>query len=947
MIPSPRIATRLCALVLSVLSIAGVAGAANAEGLDKASELFLTGKYAEAQEFFALLEKEHPVESAVGQARCQRAVGKHLEAAATLKLALDKHPESPDLFVALAQLAFDEGDLDTCKGYLAKTLKARPDDLHARWLRAEVYRLTGKLDEAAELHAWFEDYYNENNDKLTDPDALRFVGLAAAMSARWNRLADQFDFLRLELYGDAIKMDANYWPALLESGRLEMEKYDKARATKSLIKAIELNPNAAEVHAALAHLAIQQYDLEKAKASYERALTINPRLIEAHLAKADFEFCNFEPVKAEAILTAALEICPTSEALLGRLAAARSCVDGLTLETDGTRAGKIIEEVEERNPHAGRFYETMADALDKLRRWPESVYYFERSVEVMPRIMGPRGKLGLVHMRLGDEEQGQKVLEESFDIDPFNVRVKNTLEVLEVLAEYEVLETDHFVFKYDKKDEILVRHMGQYLEGIYPKLTKQFDFEPADKSLFEIFNDAKSHDGHAWFSARMVGLPRVHTIGACAGKMVAFVSPNAMKQPVNWARVLKHEFVHVLNLQQTNFLIPHWYTEALAVLNEETPRSPEWNEMLARRVPAGEVFNLESINLGFIRPTSSEDWQMAYCQAELYAEYMLDRFGDDALAKLLVAYADNVSTADAIPQCFSIEVSDFEEGYTKHVAKVVAELPSSDEKTMTYVEVERALSKDAENPDLLAEMAHMQLRRKQYHRAGPLVEKALKLKPKHPHATYVQTRLQMVIGNHEGVVEKLEGVLDRENPQENVVRLLAKLYYSDEEYAKAAELYRLGLEKNPGDLTWVRLLARVYTKAKQNEKLREMLTMLAERDVDNATVRKYLARLAIKAEDYAEAQRWAKEATYVEVMDVDLHRMLGEAAVGQDQYTAAAAAYETAIELEPTDLQLRFALADAYVELERFDDARQTLVELLKMDPEFPGADVLLESLPK
>ena len=55
--------------------------------------------------------------------------------------------------------------------------------------------------------------------------------------------------------------------------------------------------------------------------------------------------------------------------------------------------------------------------------------------------------------------------------------------------------------------------------------------------------------------------------------------------PFNWARVLTHEVVHVITLQQTEFNIPHWYTEALAVESEGFPRPQEWNKMLLERVP--------------------------------------------------------------------------------------------------------------------------------------------------------------------------------------------------------------------------------------------------------------------------------------------------------------------------------------------------------------------------
>ena len=89
-------------------------------------------------------------------------------------------------------------------------------------------------------------------------------------------------------------------------------------------------------------------------------------------------------------------------------------------------------------------------------------------------------------------------------------------------------------------------------------------------------------------------------------------SPGSMERPLNWARVLKHEFVHILTLQQSKFNIPHWYTEALAVESEGFPRPQEWNKLLLERVPArSKLLNLDTVNLGFIRPNEPDDRQMA------------------------------------------------------------------------------------------------------------------------------------------------------------------------------------------------------------------------------------------------------------------------------------------------------------------------------------------------
>jgi Tfp pilus assembly protein PilF len=294
----------------------------------------------------------------------------------------------------------------------------------------------------------------------------------------------------------------------------------------------------------------------------------------------------------------------------------------------------------------------------------------------MPQLTLPRGALGLMYLRLGDEAHAKRLLDESFEIDPFNVRVANSVKVLEVLDGYAVLETEHFVLKFDRgQEELLARYASRYLEeDVYPELVERYGFEPREKSLFEIFSRARNSDAHTWFSARMVGLPFVSTVGACAGKVVALTSPRELSKKFNWARVLKHEFVHVLNLQQTNFNVPHWFTEALAVETEGYARPPEWNALLKERVPKGELFNLDSINLGFVRPASSHDWQMAYCQAQLYAHYMLKSHGDDALAKMLAAYADNLDTRAALRRSFDIDQESFEAGYLDYLRETVAEL---------------------------------------------------------------------------------------------------------------------------------------------------------------------------------------------------------------------------------------------------------------------------------
>src|SRR5438093_13284172 len=110
--------------------------------------------------------------------------------------------------------------------------------------------------------------------------------------------------------------------------------------------------------------------------------------------------------------------------------------------------------------------------------------------------------------------------------------------------------------------------MADYLERVYADLAAKFQYHPPVPILFAVFNN------HDMFSGRIVALPDLHTIGACTGRMFAMVSPKGkgIRRPFNWGRVIRHEMVHIFNLEQTNFQVTHWLTEGPAGRKESFPR---------------------------------------------------------------------------------------------------------------------------------------------------------------------------------------------------------------------------------------------------------------------------------------------------------------------------------------------------------------------------------------
>ncbi len=447
----------------------------------------------------------------------------------------------------------------------------------------------------------------------------------------------------------------------------------------------------------------------------------------------------------------------------------------------------------------------------------------------------------------------------------------------------------------------------------------------------------------------MTGLPYLETVAASTGPIVAMVSPGETRSHGNfaWARTLKHEMVHVFNLQQTGYNIPHWFTEGLAVHAEKIQRPYRWTVLLRKRAAAGTLMDLETVNAGFARAMSGDECQLAYCQSELYVEYMIALQGDDAPKRMVVAYAENLATDAAIRKVFGISRAEFERGYKAFLRKQIDAVPMlAAAETEHFDELEKAHRQQPKDADVAARLALAYFQRGAKTQAAELAAETLKLQPKQPLATYVLVRLQKA-GTPQEAMAKLESCLDRKAPEPLVLNYLAGLKLKAEKYDEAAELYAVGERLDPANPQWTAGRAKVYLAADQKQNLARSLARFAQIEPNDLPSRKKLAELALERREADVARRWATEALEIQVEDADGHRLLATALVELNELDGAIEEFETAVEINPANLQQRFALADALVQARQRAKAKKVLEELLRRDSKFPGADTLLESLNK
>jgi len=921
---------------------------------DAARRLLQNGRYAEAEEAYLAAESEAKkqkggltpqldVALALGKAECQASQGEYAKAIEVLKSLAGRQPKNADVTARLAELHFTRGDWESADSAVKQTLDASADHLLGRWIAVRLLESRGQLEDAVKGCKWFVDHYNTRPPDLArNAQNLLLVGQAAERyyraTARGEELSDSLNDVINEIYEAALRADPNCWQAPWLEGKLFLAGYNERSAVKELARAQQINPLAAEILVTLGQADLQGYRLAAGRSKAERALAVNPHYGPAQVLLCDLNISDERFTDARNAAEKAVAENPRDEDALARLAA--SC--RLLVDPAGAAAAELMALA--LSPRPATFYAAVGERLADRRKYLAAERAFLQSAQADPtRADAPIG-LGMLYMQIGRETEARSLFDEAFAADPFNVRADNMMKVLKHMASYTPVETQHYSVLVDPtQDTLLGKYMGRYLESVYGELTGRFGYAPPGKTRIEIMKN------HQWFSGRTIGLPFIPTVGACTGKVVALASPRSTRQAFNWARVLKHELVHVITLQQTEFNIPHWYTEALAVESEGYPRPQEWNKILLERVPSrSKLLNLDTINLGFIRPNEPDDRQMAYCQAQLYARYMLKRFGGDALIKMLMAYRRGLTTDRAIQECFQVEKADFEKAYLAYLDEVVKTIRTrvNEEKPVKFSQLERQLKENPEDAGLNARMAYEHFARRDYKEARPLADKALELKPHHPLASYVKARLLTTIGDDDAALALLEPALDPKRPDERVVDLLAELKMKAGQLDEAEKLYELARKDDPYHTKWIAGLARVHLRQKSTAKFLGDLAMIAANDADDISVRKALAERNLAGGNTGEAEKWAEECLHIDVYDPAAHVLLADAQSARGKFAPAVEEYKTALELKarrPNDLKIK--LAKAQLGLGQRDAAKATLDEILKTDPDHPEAKALRKQI--
>jgi tetratricopeptide (TPR) repeat protein len=570
-------------------------------------------------------------------------------------------------------------ELGACAGALevlgAHDAAGGDGSMRARRLRAQAHFELGQIDEAGEVLDGIARAMSDQQITLADElvEGVRALLLRARMRGPWRDAQQDYRTITTLLARARDELDRMSWSARLLEAELLNSKDNRREARQAAIEALQLNPSCAAAWRLLGHMSVDQFDFPAAEGIAARldaladkvgggaggaGVGVSPWAAEI---RARAQLRQRDAKGAMEILDAALATHPTMRSLLAlRAAASAGAFDQADADArlaafdamTGARSGEALYEV-------GR---TLSDA----RQYEMSDAYLDRAAERERSWAEPRIERGLMLAQAGRDVESLDALTEARELDPFNIAVDNTTKLLKELLAYERFESEHFIVRCKPgRDVILAREMLPLLEAMHARVCGNerggIDFEPRVRTTIDLMPN------HEWFSVRITGVPGLHTMAAATGPIVAMESPSDgpghLVGPYDWLRVVRHEYTHTVTLARTNNRIPHWFTEAAAVYLEDSPRDSKTVGLLAAVYARDELFDLEEINIAFVRPKRATDRSQAYAQGHWMYEYMIERFGARSPLDLMDQYAKGVTEEEAFGAVLGVSRAEFFEAF--------------------------------------------------------------------------------------------------------------------------------------------------------------------------------------------------------------------------------------------------------------------------------------------
>ncbi len=530
--------------------------------------------------------------------------------------------------------------------------------LRIRLAAYDVFHANGKSAAANQILEEINALGGRRGWSYRDPENLVALGNAAVlMGADPKLVLDNF-------FEPAKKADPKLRNAYLAAGNLALEKQDFALAGKYFTQGLKEYPEDPDLNVGMARAYAPDNRPQMVK-SLEAAFAKNPRHTVGLLLLIDHLIDSEAYDQAEEKLQKIEDYNPNQPEMW----AYRAVIAHLHAKEDVEKNAR--ERAMKFNAMNPRVAHLMGLKLSQRYRFQEGSALQRQAIEWEPKFLPARFQLAQDLLRLGVEAEGWSLAESVHNADPYNVGAYNLVTLKDTMAKFLTLTNDRFVLRMDGHERsIYGDDVLGLLERAHKTLTAKYHSTLEEPTTVEVFPAQKD------FAIRTFGMPGGEGyLGVCFGRVITANSPASQGgRPSNWQAMLWHEFCHVVTLQKTKNRMPRWLSEGISVY-EERLANPTWGQAMNPRyremILKGEMKPIGDLSSAFMAPDSDLHLQFAYFQSFLVVEFIVQKYGQNALEKILRDLADNVLINDAIAK-HTTKLGDLDKDFKEH-ARVQAE----------------------------------------------------------------------------------------------------------------------------------------------------------------------------------------------------------------------------------------------------------------------------------
>ncbi|QDU34233.1 Tetratricopeptide repeat protein [Poriferisphaera corsica] len=647
------------------------------------------------------------------------------------------------------------------------------------------------------------------------------------------------------------EQDPLYWPAFISEAKLLYLKDNRHAAIDALTHTLSLNPNASEAWHLLGVMSAESFDFKRANDAARRLRTLSPDHPLATIIEARAFLTQRDHQRALHTINQALEIFPNHRQLIALKAAAYATA------FDDKQYNQTLTQLDNLMPNSHLGYLEAGRYLSLDRQYALAQTALNLAAKRLPNDAEPVTELGLLLIQDGQLVLAHQTLTRSAQLDPFNRRAVNSLQLVQDLLSYKTIETPHFTIRYKPGiDHVLATDISQQAEAIYTAVTSFYKHQPERKTQIDILPDEES------FGVRITGMPEIWTVAAATGDCIALTPPRSgakQRGSYDWYNVIQHEFTHTVTLSLTNNRIPHWLTEACAVELEITERDFETAKLLSWALSENKLFDYNNINWGFVRPETDYDRSLAYAQANWMLQYIIETYSHDALLNLLALYRTGTSDSDGLHQITGLSTTEFMTNFKQWATKEVtawgldqstSPLPKETAQSLNTLPLDQLRAKLADYPD------------------NPLLLHTLSKKLHQQVKTLRDNPTIQNLENEQQLTIELLAILDHFQKLHPIdtypARLQAELTLNSTKSNRLIDsLKRLdSTEQAKGN--WSYQLAKRFRKQTDYPKALKYIARALHREPYNPSYRQFAAALAIQATDLSAAEHHLTMLTYLE-----------------------------------------------------------------------------------